>query len=650
MDRNRKAILISCAFLSLLRITASFFPEQRLWGLNLLHYFPSLLRWALAGMVLLVLVPQVNAKLSHTLASLFGSISRRLGTSHKHLKYAVVSILSFPFFWWFKEKMYLLGDGNLRASEIVAGVSPHFTESLDSVLHSLVFRISGLDAYTVYALLSCTAGVVLVYLALILSDRMGERGEKKVLAFSVLALMGTNQLFFGYVESYTLAYVATLAFIFFSWLHLDAKCGFWLPVLAFLLTAGLHLAGLTLVPALIYLASAWSGQGGGKQSAASKAQRYGLLVSALVVLGVGLWIVGRSAPPSAALDSILLFPLGRLKDSLYPVYSLSHLLDFFNHQLLVSPVGPAIWLAVILSGGVAIRLKSRIARFLLLVSISQLLFALLLNPQLGYPRDWDVFAFTASGYTVLGIYLFIRVPAQRKTGGVTFTTLAMAATALLSTVPWIHVNATQHKAVVRFQHILSLNPQRAALGHECLAYNYRRLGEKEKEVEEWIRAAELSGKPRYVKNLGAVYVEMGEYGKAAETLEDVVKLDPEDHVTYDDLGKVYVLLGENQKAKASFETALRLRPDEPEYYQNLGLFLLNSGQAGKAIPVFEKVLQLRPDLTSVHRSLGLAYANSGRHSEAVRHLRLYLDYAPDAKDRIQIEMMIDKLSKMAKDR
>jgi tetratricopeptide (TPR) repeat protein len=650
MDRNRKAILLTCAFLSLLRIVASFFPEQRLWGLNLRHYFPSLLRWILVGMVLLVLVPQINAELSDALASLFNSISRRLDTSHKHLKYAALSILSFPFFWLFKEKIYLLGDGNLRASEIVAGVGPHFTESLDSVLHSLVFRISGLDAYTVYALMSCTAGVAFVYLALILSDRIGERGEEKVLAFSVLALLGSNQLFFGYVESYTLAYVATLAFVFFSWLHLDGKCGFWLPVLAFLFTTSLHLVGLTLVPALIYLASASSGQGGVNHSTASKAQRYGLLVSALIVLGAGLWIVGRNAPSSAGLDSILLFPLGRLKDSLYPVYSLSHLLDFFNHQLLVSPVGPAIWLAVILSCGVAIHLKSGMAKFLILVSIPQLLFALLLNPQLGYPRDWDLFAFTASGYTVLGIYLFVRVPAQHRAGGVTFATLALVATALLSTVPWIHVNATQDKAIARFEHILSLNPQRAALGHECLAYNYRRLGEKAKEVEEWIRAAELSGKPRYVKNLGAVYVEMGEYGKAAEKLEEVVKLDPGDHVTHSDLGKVYVLLGEKRKAKASFETALRLRPDEPEYYQNLGLFLLNSGQAAEAIPVFEKALQLRPNLTPVHRSLGLAYANSGRHSEAVRHLRLYLDYAPDAKDRIQIEMMINKLGKMGKER
>ncbi len=601
-------------------------------------------------MVLLVLVPQVNGKLSDVLASLFSAISRRLGTSHKHLKYAALSILSFSFFWWFKEKMYLLGDGNLRASEIVAGVRPHFTESLDSVLHSLIFKISGLDAYTVYALLSCTAGAAFVYLALILSERMGERGEEKVLAFSVLALMGSNQLFFGYVESYTLAYVATLAFVFFSWLHLDGKCGLWLPVLAFLFTTGLHLAGLTLVPALIYLASASSGQDGVDRATASKAQRYGLLVSALIVLGVGLWIVGRNASPSAGFDSILLFPLGRLKDSLYPAYSLSHLLDFFNHQLLVSPVGPAIWLAVILSGRVAFHLKSRMAKFLLVVSIPQLLFALLLNPQLGYPRDWDLFAFTASGYTVLGIYLFIRVPAQHRAGGVAFATLALVTTALLSTVPWIHVNATQDKAIARFEHILSLNPQRAALGHECLAYNYRRLGEKAKEVEGWIRAAELSGKPRYVRNLGAVYVEMGEYGKAAEKLEEVVKLDPEDHVTHSDLGKVYVLLGENRKAKASFETALRLRPDEPEYYQNLGLFLLNSGEAAEAIPVFEKALQLRPDLTPVHRSLGLAYANSGRHSEAVRHLRIYLDYAPDAEDRIQVEMMINKLGKMAKER
>ena len=643
MERFEKTIFAACGFFTSVRIIASFFPEQRLWGLNLLYYLPPVPRWVMVGIALLVLVPKINRKLADDLASLFSRTRNVLKPVNKHLRYASISLLSFPLFWLFKEKMYLLGDGNLRGAEIVAGMSFSLTEPLDFYLHFLLFKTLKLDVFNVYAWLSCLAGVVFIYLVLFLSNKMGQNGEERFLIFSVLVAMGANQLFFGYVESYSLMYVAVVAFLFFSWLYLQKRCGLWLPSFVFLLAASLHLAGLTLLPSLIYLYLVKIPKNEMENKSILKLKRPVLLLFLFFLIGAGIWILKKNAPSPVSLDSIFLPPLGSSQESFYSLFSFSHIADVFNHQLLVSPVGAVIWLIPIFFFSKWINLKSKMVTFLLLVTIPQLLFALLLTPQLGYFRDWDLFAFTSSGYTILGVYLLLQLFRKLQLEKVRYITLALIATALLSTFPWIYVNATQNKAIERFEHLLNLDVPRAALGHECLAYNYRRLGQKEKEVEEWEKAIQLSNKPRYIKNLGAVYVEMGEYQKAAQKLEEVLKLDPNDHLTHSDLGKVYVMLGENEKAKIHFQKAIDLEPDNPVYHENLGLFFLNSGSFSEAIKIFEIALNIRPDFFSHWRNLGFAYANSGNYVKAIECLKRYLDYAPTAEDQTQIREMIEKL-------
>ncbi len=650
IKRFHRAIFVACGLLISLRIVASFFPEQRLWGLNLLYYFPPVPQWVMVGIAFLVLVPKINHKLTDILAFLFSRIENLLKGMNRYFKYALLSLLSLPLFWLFKERMYLLGDGNLRGAEIVAGTSFSFTEPLDFYLHALLFKILKLNVYDIYALLSCLAGVVFIYLVLLLANKMGQNGEEKFLIFSILVSMGANQLFLGYVESYTLMYVAVVAFLFFSWLYLQKGCGLWLPTFVFLLAASLHLAGLVLLPSLIYLYLVKMPKNEVGNKSILKLKRPVLLLFLFFLIGGGLWILKKNIPSPVSLDSILLFPLGSSEESLYSLFSFSHITDVFNHQLLVSPVGAVIWLGLLFFFNKRINLKSKETTFFLLVTIPQLLFALLLTPQLGYPRDWDLFAFTSSGYTILGVYLLVQLFRKLQPEKVRYVTLALVATALISTLPWTYVNTTQDKATERLGHILNLDVQRAALGHECLAYNYRRLGQKEKEAEEWEKAIQLSNKPRYIKNLGAVYVEMGEYQKAAQKLKEVLKLDPNDHPTHSDLGKVYVMLGENRKAKVYLQKAIDLEPDNPVYYENLGLFLLNSGSCGESIKIFEKALKIRPDFFPNWRNLGFAYANSGNYIEAVKYLQLYLDYDPVAEDRIQIKAMLEKLKERTKRR
>ena len=128
----------------------------------------------------------------------------------------------------------------------------------------------------------------------------------------------------------------------------------------------------------------------------------------------------------------------------YTLFSPSHLLDFLNQQILVSPIGLALLVIFLVFKPKAPGKEDRIFQFLLIVSIGQLLFNLLIDPGLGAARDWDLFASVGLGYTLLALYIFSRLAAKLELGHLK---LRLTVVALLFTLPWILINASGDLAV-----------------------------------------------------------------------------------------------------------------------------------------------------------------------------------------------------------
>jgi Tfp pilus assembly protein PilF len=641
MTKLEKVTFLTCAFLISVHAVASFFPKERLWGLNLLYYVPSFWRWLLIAFGFMILIPSVNGLVADGLAKLLALAESSLKRINKYYKYALISLASFFPFWIFKIKTYLLGDGNLRACEISYGWKFSATEPLDFFLHAQLSRFLKIDPFTSYAILSCLAGVVFIFLILLLSDLLGKDGPSKLLVFSVLATMGANQLFFGYVESYTLMYAALAGFLLFSLYYLKGKCGLFWPGLIFLFSVALHLSSILLLPSVLYLCVAKSSQ---KMEAKNKIFSLANLTKMaflLLIIGVGLLILKNFNPQKSDFSSFLIFPLGSSEDH-YSLFSLSHLFDFLNHQLLVSPLGIPIWIILGFFFLKKIHFKEREVVFLSIISVCALIFGLAVNPKLGYPRDWDLFAFTGLGYTLLGIYFWLNVLKESESKRLRYTTLALVSTALISTVPWVYVNATEQKAVERLTHLLDFDGKRSVLGHEELAYYYRNHGKKDQEIEEWKKAIALFDKPRYHKNLAVTYIEVGKYQEAAWQLEKVLVLDPNDHLTHSDLGKVYAAQGRYEEAKQQFQKAIELKPDNPVYYENLGFLFFNSKLYQESKEAFKKGIQVDTTYLPNYRNLGFVYFNSGENEEAIRYLEFYLKFEPQAKDKNYVQDLISQ--------
>jgi len=640
--RMGRLVLFTCVFLILIHLIASFFPHLRLWGISQLHYFSLEFRLGVSAIGLLILVPKINPILAEALGRVFSWLAERFKRINRYLVYLAISLLSLIPFWFLRAKTPLLGDGYLRAGEVKIGALYSITEPLDFYLHLLVSKLSGMDGYTTYGILSCTAGALYIFLILLVCDLWGKNGKEKLFIFLILATMGSIQLFFGYIESYSFMYVAMIAYILSGMRYLKQKSVFVWPCVFLLLAASFHLSALFVLPSLFYLAFVRL-----PHHTKIKAERVNFfnivsLVCVISLIGAGLYLLKTHSPEEPP-GSFLIYPFGG-KESFYSFFSLAHLLDFVNHQLLISPVSLVLWMAPLVLLWKAINLKENVVKFLMWLMVCAFAFALLVDPKLGYARDWDLFAFGGQSITLLGLYLALEVFRKERIAQLSRVTLIFIVTSLISTLPWILVNASEEKALERFEDLLKIDVKRAAHGYENLGCYFRDKGEHEKSVEFWKKAVAINRNPRYFALLGNAYLRLKRYDQAIEVLDRSLQMAPDRpfaHVAHKSLGICLAEVERYDEAAAQLRKAIKLKPKEAVYYYTLGNILGRAGKYEEAIPHFEKAIRLNLDNINAYKVLGVTYARIGKNEEAKRCLERYLRSMP--KDAHWIKGIIDSI-------
>jgi hypothetical protein len=342
MTRLEKVVFFTCAIVVLIRAVASFFPKERLWGLNQLAYVPLIPRGIITILAFLFLVPKVNKTFYDLFAGFFNLVEKNFKKINRYYKYIFFSLLSIIPFWVFKSKTYLLGDGALLGRLLAAGTNLYANEPLSVYLHVLAYRFLKLDAYQTYTLVSCLAGASFVFLTLRLSHSLGKENKERILAFLVLVSMGSVQLFFGYIEHYSLVYAGMMAYFLLSFLYLRGGCDLLFPSLALLTSIGLHISAVYLLPSLIYLHLV-------KSEKEKKHISFRKILSAtfiLLLVGAGFIIWSNKNPISGNFTTYLIPFAGGEKDS-YSLFSVAHLVDMLNEQLLLAPAGMILWVVLI---------------------------------------------------------------------------------------------------------------------------------------------------------------------------------------------------------------------------------------------------------------------------------------------------------------
>jgi len=121
-----------------------------------------------------------------------------------------------------------------------------------------------------------------------------------------------------------------------------------------------------------------------------------------------------------------------------------------------------------------------------------------------------------------------------------------------------------------------------------------------------------------------------DYGKALESCQQALKLDPLFAPAYNHMALIYMETKRYQKSDEAFKKALEIQSEYPEVFNNYGVLLNRQERYAEAIPWFEKALAVEnyPTPENALTNMGLAHFKLGHLAKAKVLHQKALDIMP----------------------
>jgi tetratricopeptide (TPR) repeat protein len=188
----------------------------------------------------------------------------------------------------------------------------------------------------------------------------------------------------------------------------------------------------------------------------------------------------------------------------------------------------------------------------------------------------------------------------------------------------------REKAILQFRKAAQIDPNYATT-YINLGYTLAAMGWLDEAIGEYQTALRLEPDNwRAHLNLGQAYGQKGLAGQAIEELQAALKANPKSAAAFNNLGNVYRLKGEVDNAIGNYLTALQLEPDFAEAHYNLGGAYEQKGEAGHAIEHYLAALRTRPDYVGAHYNLGRVYVQVKRLDDAIEQLEAVVRLVPES--------------------
>ena len=391
-------VAIGVAVLLLVPLLPEAWLLRELWAFEHLRDWPLALRLAAAGALVASSLSAVRSAAVRAVNLCAANPQWRAAAWIAGLPLLLVVFASL------RQRNLRLGDGALLTQLVERriheqGVLVTYDEPLELYLHSLAYRALHAafewDVASSYALLSCLAGVAFVS-AMVWLWRGGRSPVAMSAAVVVSLATPSLQLFFGYVENYSLVAVAALVYMIAAVRSVEGRLSVLVPALLLGVAMSFHVLAGWLGPTLLYVywrqARDLSVRGRVVLLAAVAAAAIGPIaftIGWMTAVGVPLGALGETH--LAALKFIFLVE----PDAPYFVYaawSAAHWRDIANQWLLTS-LAPLLAVAAVLPAlrAGAVRGDGRLALFGLAAGFLHL-FAMTWNAENGAANDWDLFA------------------------------------------------------------------------------------------------------------------------------------------------------------------------------------------------------------------------------------------------------------------
>lgn len=439
-----------------LHLLAYRLPEADFWSVWPFSRLPLWLAGLLAVSAGLLTIPAANRKAQTSLKRLWHTLP---GKHYPQRWFVALALLSLLIFWLARIRHLGWGDANILViglshpeQTVIYNWQAPLTVFLHQRLWALVaFPTWGWGVETVYAIISVLCGGIFIYILLTLAFEIGRSTLERSLIVGFVLTTGAMQLFFGYVENYTLIALGSLVFVWLGLRTLNGSAPLWSAALALALTNACHPSTMVLWPAALYLAWRRLRQGDSVRLIALSLLLPPLIIGngVLTLMELGdhglASFLGDDRPGGG--DHVWFVPLlaTRTEWERYTMFSLPHLADWANEHFLISTFGLA---AIIIVAGWAWNTKGqrspmmtsdrRQLQFLGWASAGYLLLTWAWNADYGMRKDWDLFSPSAFVYTLLAALLLIRFMTDEE--ALAETTLVIVAVSALHTIAWIFAN------------------------------------------------------------------------------------------------------------------------------------------------------------------------------------------------------------------
>lgn len=446
---------------------ASFFPENRVWGINWWAYFPLWVKLLLLGIG--VSAPTVIDRVIDRTLKGRDDITP---ATYRWLVggFMVVMLTSF---YLLRARTHFLGDGytllHLLGSENPFIKPRNFGGTI--VQYWILKWLGGnteADALVAYQIVSYTAGLLFLSINLWLSHKLFTHLLSRFLFLAVTSTAGFVLLFFGYVENYSLFVVAVYLHAALTLLIVQRKISRWwiLPTQAAAIF--FHIFGVVLLPAtaiiLLVHSPIWR-----YLSSLRLAARSALAAMILLAAAGGLFYWIREN----LFVRLALLPLVTDKFTVakYTLFSFPHLVDILNLIALLFPgiavAATALWR--LCNSRVDDRGPSQWSLALTLSIAGSVGAAFIFSPGLGMPRDWDLFALAGVPLTLFLAYLII----SSRSFGLAKTAIAIALLGALVLFPRALVFSGHEIALKHVESYAELDVEKGNSLRFLLAKYYR---------------------------------------------------------------------------------------------------------------------------------------------------------------------------------
>ena len=614
---SRPAV-IAAIFLGL-HILPLFSRPDLLWGVDSLFYLPWSIRTAFILVAVMLFIPGARRRIRTWISALPGALWGR--GRRVQITRSLVLLAALAAFIALSSSRHFLGDGYLLIQKLEAGdwqdrPRAPLTFSVIRTLHSAgaAFWETAENTYRIYSYIS---GILYVLLAFVAASAFGKTNRDKTIVLAFLLTAGHMQLFFGYVENYALYMPGLLLYLILGMRALENRMPLYAPAIFLGILLALHQAFAVFGPSLLFLAyTAYRRRQGHVPVLKNALSTVAVLCLVPVCAALFVWLIGVD----------LVGYLGGIggRDFLpwfsrpgpemqYRVFSIAHILDFVNQQLLTAPAACIVLVLV---------RKQDLRRqpFLAVCTVVPLFFSFVANPDLGAFRDWDIMSLPAVPLTLWAVAILLkRVHECEKLFRGAFLICGAAA---LHTLLWIGVNARPDAAEARFTHLLGrLSGHASDWGWLSVATFHREQGDPSTALDAYKRV--LDADPANVNrwlHVGILHRKMGQTPDAIRHFQKAAELQPDHAVPFMNLGAAYGDLGQFENAIEYTRKAIALDPDLASAHRNLGVYYRKTGQLVKAVEHFQRNAELRPKDGAARRHLGMAYRDVGQYAKAIEQL------------------------------